>query len=321
MDESTNTDINESGAIETNTPDVETNVSDEVKTDKVTTEETEQQTNEISEQNETQPEKIKLGEKEYSPDEIQEALKFKETQQAEAEKNQYQPRELTVIETELKREVNNFEADAVNIKKNFIAKATPPIVEQVNPETNLMEQYYAYSAEDAFNNGIKTGNWKEFIKCLNPEDAIEFQLARDKFASEYQQKVGKLEQEKGYIQAVEAKKADVAKWDNYIGTNQSPAEKHLLNGLKNKYNFDEKGIQEFLTLFRQAKALEQNKSDLNTDTENAKNLMMNSTVTGGAKPEGGNKIFTREEIGKMSDKDFAKYEKIIDEQYRKGLIK
>jgi hypothetical protein len=339
MDETTNTQTNESGVIETNNSDVKTNVSEEVKSNSENVVNEENKSFDIDdiekaqkdfeelqpEKNKLlQPGKIKLGEEEYTPEEIKSWKEQAEAQKVEQEKNEYQPRELTVIETDLQREVSNFEADAVNIKKNFIAKATPPIVEQVNPETGLTEQYYQYSVEDAFMKGIKGSkpeDWNAFINCLSPQDAIEFKDARDNFAKEYQQKVGKLEQEQKYIQAVEAKKADVAKWDTYIQTNESPAEKHLLNGLKDKYNFDEKGIKDFLTLFRQAKALEQNASELNSDTENAKKMMMNSTVTGGSKLEGGSKIFTDAEIGKMTNEQFKKYEKIIDEQYKKGLIK
>jgi hypothetical protein len=48
--------------------------------------------------------------------------------------------------------------------------------------------------------------------------------------------------------------------------------------------------------------------------------MMNTSIGGGS-PQGGTKIFTAEEIGKMSAKEFSKHEKEIDRQYAKGLIK
>lgn len=319
MDNETSAEIIETGDIETNDSVVETDVSDEVIDNQNEQAEKEEVTNETNET--TEPEKIKVKDKEYTPDELSEILENVETQKAEQESTQYQPRELTAIETDIKREIANFEAEAISIHNNFITKATPPIQEFINPETGLLEQRYAYSAEEAFQHGIQKGEWDYFINCLSPADAVAFQDERSKFAYNYNQKLGTLEQEQKYIEHIEAKKADLVKWDEYIKTSENPAESYLLNELKNDYEFDDKAINKFLNIYRKSKALEQNKQQLIEENDNAKADMMNSTIIGTQKPQGTQRIFTREEIKNMSLAMYEKYEKQIDEQVAKGLIK
>ena len=56
------------------------------------------------------------------------------------------------------------------------------------------------------------------------------------------------------------------------------------------------------------------------ENEHAKQRLTSNAQNSGYSASG-NKIFTREQIGKMSSAEFAKNEKLIMEQLRQGLIK
>lgn len=326
MDNDTNTEIIESGTTETNVDSTESTVSTEVTdktTDETSTEQATEQTNEATEP--TTPEKIKLDDAEYTPEEIKAALELQKNHQAEIEKNQYQPRELAVIEADINRINQDFTNDLTTLSKKFIAKSQIPMVDVQDPNTGdiIQQPAYDFTQEQAFNHGVETGQWDYFITLLNPVDAAAFVQEKEQLLGTYQAKYTPLQNEHGYIQHTEAKKADIVKWDGYIKEkyNTNPAESYLLGELKNKYDFDATKIDEFVSLFRKAKAIEQNKSDLANENEAAKDLMMNSSISGSQKSDGGQHIFTRAEIDKMSQREFEKHEKQIDEQYIKGLIK
>lgn len=323
MDNDTNTEIIENGTTETNLDSTESNVSTEVS--EQSTDETAQNTEQTNEIESTTPEKIKLDDAEYTPEEIKAALELQKNHQAEVEKNQYQPRELAVIEADINRINQDFTNDLTTLSKKFIAKSQIPIVDVQDPNTGeiIQQPAYNFTQKEAFNHGVETGQWDYFITLLNPVDAAAFVQEKEQLLGTYQSKYAPLQNEHGYIQHTEAKKADISKWDGYINEKykENPAESYLLNELKNQYDFDAKKIDEFVGLFRKAKAIEQNKADLSNENEAAKDLMMNSSISGSQKKEGGQHIFTRAEIDKMSMREYEKYEKIIDEQNAKGLIK
>jgi hypothetical protein len=298
--------------------------SDDITTEVVETPDTDAEETEIeTEIEEAQtPEKIKLGEKEYTQEELTELADKAEAQKAEQEANQYQPRELSVIEQDLARVQQDCQSDLVSMQKKYLAKGQIPIVEVFNPATQEMEQQHAnYTPEQAFSFGVESNDWSYFINCLNPIDVASFLQEKGQFEKVYGDRFEYLNQEKGYIQHTEAKKADIGKWENFIATEakENPAESYLLNELKNDYSFDEGDVKKFLDIYRKAKALEQNNVVLSAENNSAKEAMMNSSISGVTKPQGSTPTFTPEQIGKMKPAEFAKNEKYIDAQY--GLSK
>lgn len=77
-------------------------------------------------------------------------------------------------------------------------------------------------------------------------------------------------------------------------------------------NIEKSAIDRYL----KQKAREKN---LQAENESAKQRLTSNAQNSGHTPIG-NKIFTREQIGKMSSAEFAKNEKLIMEQLRQGLI-
>ena len=264
----------------------------------------------VEEQEETPAEKIKVGEKEYTQEELAELL----SKQEEPKKEEYQPRAIEVIETEIKRATEDFQSEALSLAKRYIARAE----DLTDSDGNVQ-----YTAEHLFQYGMQSGDWSYFINSLSPQDVAAFEKDRVKIASEYQGKFENLNKEKGYIEATQAKQDDLSKWDSYIETNfkDKVAEKHVFDYLKKGFDFDEKGVSDIAKIIREAVELEKNQAKLSNDNQNAKNSMMNTSINGGKGFEGTQKIFTAAEIEKMSSAEFEKHEKIIDEQYAKGLIK
>lgn len=269
------------------------------------------------------PEKMKVGEKEYDQKEIEELVKTQEEQKAESEKNQYQPREIALIEADLDRENANLGAEVVSLQKKFVSLANDPTV-----LNEAGEQIPAgYTAEEAYTHGLQTGQWEYFINCLNPQDAVAFQNDRLKLAQTYNEKLGYLNQEKEYIAFQEKKKEDLSKWDSFIEENlkDSKGANHLLNKVKQNFSFDEKGIKDFLQWFEEAKALDNNEQHQELINDSAKQASINSTVTG-QKPQGNDNAIpkTTDEIIAKMEKNPEWYNKNVEkiqEMYDKGLIK
>jgi hypothetical protein len=265
--------------LENITTEQDTGSQDNIQTDDISdNQEIEEETIETSEQERVEsaqeeiklPEKIKLGEKEYTPAELEEITKKVEEQ---AKANEYQPRELNIIEQEYSREEQNFNADTVSLYKKYVA-----LGDDITDENGNV----TYTAEQLFQHGLQTGQWDYFIQTLNPNDAVNFQNERIKIASHYMDKLGKLEQEKQYISKTEGKKQDLGRWEGYIEQNfkDKPAETHFLNKLKQGFDFDEQGAKNVMQWFREAIELEKNKADLGAENNNAKQAIMNSTFTG-----------------------------------------
>lgn len=313
MDELENEFVEQDTDIETDNQTDDLSDVQEVDTDEQDTQDSSQDEQEDAlnpEQVETPAEKIKVGDKEYTQSELAELL----SKQEEPKKEEYQPRQIEVIETEIKRATEDFQAEALSLAKKYISRA-----EDVTDANGNVQ----YTAEQLFQYGMQSGDWQHFINSLSPQDAVIFEKDRVKIASEYQSKFENLSKEKGYIEATTAKQNDLSKWDSFIETNfkDKVAEKYVFDYLKKGFDFDEKGVSDIAKIIREAVELEKNQAKLSNDNQNAKNSMMNSSINGGKSFEGTQKIFTVAEIEKMSSAEYEKHEKIIDEQYAKGLIK
>lgn len=265
------------------------------------------------------PEKIKVGDEEFTPEQIKEWKEWAEAKKAEAEKNTYQPREIETIEADITNVGKNIEADVALLQKTFLAKAN----DIVNEETGETQ----YTAQQLYEHGMQTGQWDYFISCLSPQDAVAFQNERAKIAGEYSNKLDYLNQEKSYIESIKAKKEDLTKWDSYISadTTMSEAEKHMFNYVKNNFSFDEAGCKAFQQELRKAIAIERNKTELTEQNNSAKASMMSSSISGGGALQGKDGIpNTWAEIKEKGESNPEWYEKNRAEIFKrnaKGLIK
>jgi len=319
MDTIEQTNIEPTGSSEINTTPIESDIStEEVIPESTVNEPVEGETTDVTVQ-----EKIKLGEKEYTPDELTDYVSKAEAVKAEQEASQYQPREMAVIEQDLSKITQNCQADYISIQKKALAKIDA-FVDYENPETGEIQKGYKfnYTPEQAFDHGTKTGDWSAFVAYMNPIDVQEFLADKGKFEAEYSGKLEYLNQEKAYIAQKEAKKADIGKWDSHITTSfkEDPAKTHFFNKVKEAFDFDEQGIKNVSRWFDEAIALKNNQAELSTANDSAKQAMMNSTITG-QRPQGGTKTFTRAEIKAMTPDQFIKNENAIFDQLNKGLIK
>jgi hypothetical protein len=308
------------------TPIEETNL----EVDEVTTEEITEPVENPEEPKETQeeipavPEKIKLGEKEYTPAELESLVKEQETKKAEEESSKYQPRELEIIEKDFERENSNLEADVASLKKRFLAKAETPYQLVQDPETGetIKQPLVDYTPDWALACGEQTGDWSYFYKCLGAESAA-FDAERAKLFNEYIPKIDQLNAEKNYIEAIKTEQENISQYDSYkeAELKDKPAESQIVDFVKTRnIKFDKEGMTEFLQTCRNAFASEYNTAQLSAENDLAKKAM-GSTLAGGATPVVGNKVFSRKEIDSMSDDAYLQNEKAIFDQAAKGLIK
>ncbi len=260
---------------------------------------------------------VKIGDKEYTPSQIAELVKRSEM----ASEEKPQIREITSIQQDYARIADSQKSDYVALFKRYMARAVAPEVEIINNgKKEIVQDTDAILT--AVKNGINTGDFTQFIQHLSPIDVQNFINERGQLEEYYAPQIETIAQEYQNVTDIQAKQEDITRWESFIEANakDKPSEKYILNYFKDKYNFDEGQQKEFLQKFREAKALDANSKVLDSDTEEIKKAMMNSSVAG-TPPAGKQKIFTRKQIDAMSIEEFAKNEKIIFEQAAKGLIK
>jgi hypothetical protein len=274
------------------------------------------------------PEKIKVGEKEYTAVELQEITRQADIQKAEAEKTAYKPRELEVIEQDIKTMAISFEADLTLFKKTYLAKADTPLVNVTDPETGEIVQKYAdFTPEQAFEYGMEKGEWKYFIACLSPQEAINFQDDRTKLTADYQGKSNYFNQEKEYIEHVKAKEKDINEgWKPHIDSlgENSKGLKYFYEKLMPNFGFNKQGVENFAKWYEQAKALDLNNTELTEQTNNAKQSMMSSSISSGGRINGDGIPRTWTSIVEKMDKDpvwWQKNQSRILSMREKGQIK
>jgi hypothetical protein len=244
-----------------------------------------------------EPQKIKIGEKEYTREEL---LSLPE--------DEFQK----VIKPEDKstfRQENEIAQDYVNLKENTTKSLK-----------NVFDKYIALSnapadaegnknykdVQDALSHGIKTGDYSYFYQYLNPVDVATFKDEKEKIENDYIQKIKPLENEsKSYIEH-----QNMSKWDTYIKDNaKDEQESYVLQEFKKLYpnNLVEKEMEVILKTFRDARSIEINKKVLKEQTEQVKKAMM-STNTSTPIPQ--QKEYSKEEISSMN---YETFEKLLNE--------
>lgn len=279
------------------------------------------------------PEKIKLGEEEFTAEEIKAWKEQAEAKKSEETANTYQPKDIAEVEEHIKeidtagqRAYSNFEAEKNTFIKYFTSVAENPVIQVQDPETGeITEQnQYNYTVEQAINTGIQNGEW-QYLERLMPLDQVEKFRKDLKSLYEADGEVKKALNALNIVNDKKAKFEDIAKWDSYIEADKtiSETEKHMLNYVKNNFSFDEAGVKAFQAELRHAIALQQNKADLTAENNAAKASMMSSSISGNAQPESGIPNTWDGVVDKM-DKDpvwWNKNQSKILEMKNKGLIK
>ncbi len=255
-----------------------------------------------------QSEKIKIEglEGEFTPEEILE--QFKNSKQKPVEQEQVKYREEKVIDSDIERINGDMANESASMLKKYLALANVP-------QDNINAPY------NALVKGVKTGDFEEFIGYLNPSDVQKFILEQINLTGKYTPELEKLGNEKKQSKLSVEYANNIKAWDAFIDTEckDNPALAFFLNEGKKDAYFDKEYAGRIKDAFNKAVAMTTNKKVLNEQTDAIKKAMMNSVITSGVKQK--QHIYTNEEIGKMSQKEYNRVEKIIDEQFKKGLIK
>lgn len=254
-------------------------------------------------------EKIKLGDVgEYTPEEILEIIKNSKQQVGEQQVSEQQYRDEKVIDADIERINNDRASDTLTMFKKYLSLANVPS-DDVNAPYNALRE------------GINTGNFDRFIDFLSPIHVASFINEQIGLNSKYEPEFKKLEEEKNKTKSSLEYSNNLKSWDEFIKNDckVNPAAQQFFNSIKKDTYFDKNYASKMFSEFNKAILAANNKKVLNEQTDALKKAMMNSSISSG----GGQKqhIYTAEEIGRMSQKQYDKVEKIIDEQYKKGLIK
>lgn len=226
-------------------------------------------------------------------------------------------RELAEVEKIYEETIQAGVKEFTAMTDKFLAKAGKPIIMQVNPETGKEEAYYAdYTAEEALQYGIQTGDYDAFLTALPPLQVKEFIKEKDALDSKYDATLESITKEKEAKAVYHAKQADLKEWDAYIkeSCKDDPVTEYMLNKLKNESGFEKGKVEKFRTWLKEANALKEAKQNMTKQTQKAKKAMMGSTPI--PANTGGNKVFTRESIKNMSDAEYEANEAEILKQAR-----
>ena len=266
---------------------------------------------EISDKKTEESQKIKVGDKEYTLDEIQKIFNEKnETKKPEHRPAQTIQQELQTLQAQNQNDYNSF-------KQRFVQKS------MVDPDSG-------YTAEYLFQYGEQTGDFSYFINTLNPIDAIAFEKERQQGINKYDEIFGVYSKELQESLAFEKRTADGQAFAEYKTKRNeefknNPFLSHIYdNYISKKYGFSEQGLAEFMTAVQQAREFEAEQNAINTDTQDGKDRMMNSPANNGKtipadKYSGIPRSWAA--IYEKGQSYYNKNSKIIDEMDSKGLIK
>lgn len=214
-----------------------------------------------------------------------EPKKVEETPKEEPKKEEVKetPKNTTFPERELKeveqlynRTIEDGVKEYENLRDSYLKKAGRPIVTVVDEATGREKQYYAdYTAEQAFQYGIETGNYDPFLTSLTPLEVRNFLRDKDKIDSKYDGELSNLEKEKRYKQLVKEKQEDLAKWNDYIKpiSEENPRVAYLLNKIKDESGFDKQIADRLVQWIKEADAIEMNKKTIKDETDRMKKAM------------------------------------------------
>lgn len=212
--------------------------------------------------------KVKIGEREYSVDELNSFLSLGEETHKYMEENKPTFRSIDEIEKEEKATKENYEKDGTNVYNEFLLKAYNH-AHTVGVKSEEMEQYKQMASHWLLE-GYKTGNYTNFRNFINQNDAVELDKKINDITKKYDGLLSSLEEEKGktkYKGNVDKVSELVSKYDTDEDT------KKILSALLPELtalNVPEKRIQEIAGLFKGFK------KDDSTATEAALKLKNNT---------------------------------------------
>lgn len=214
------------------------------------------------------------------PKKEQEVPETKKTQEENIEKStdsNFPDRELLEVEQLYNRTVEDGVNEFKTLRDNYLKKAGKPIVTITDPNTGREQQYYAdYTAEEAFQYGIETGDYDPFLTSLSPLEVRNFLKDKQALDTKYDTELNNLGKEKEYKKLAKEKEADVVKWDEYIKPfkEDSPKIAYMLEKFKIEAGFDKNIADKLVQWLKEAEAVEINKKTIQNETDKMKKAMM-----------------------------------------------
>jgi hypothetical protein len=280
--------------------------------DQQQTDNTQQNVEQQAEGTQTKPEMFKLGESEYTLDQIIDIVNShsKNGQTAETQQSQTQQmRDEKLIESDIERINQDRANETATMLKRYLALANPP--------TNNVNAPY-----EAIMKGINSGDFTEFISYLNPVDVATFINEQYSLNGKYEPEFKRLDDEKNNTKRHSEYQNNLKAWDDFLAQEykDNPAVQAFFAFAKNTTPFDKEYAKQMTQEFNKAVMLANNSKMLSEQTEALKKAMSNSVVTnGGAQTK--ERIYTVADIENMSQAEFNKNYEEIKRQEKLGLIK
>ncbi len=253
--------------------------------------------------------KIQIGDKEYTKDELESLINGEEQRTEEVITNDY-----SLL-------MDNQTSDLVVMSKKYIALASMPTALTINEEGDQIEVPNPDILTDALVKGNETGDYTEFIQYLNPVDVQNFLNEKSQIDEYYKPYLNDLTKEYQDITSIKQKNEDIKQWDSWLNENkvsENPQEVHIFNYLKSKYNFNPEQQKEFLKVIREANNKLVNSKILTEETDKMKLAMKSSTIP--SKNTVKDTGFTMDDLQKMSSDDFDKnFNKIMKQAMNGGF--
>lgn len=256
-----------------------------------------------------EPQKIKIGEKEYTPEEIQQAFEEKNKPLEESFRPPLEiKKDYEAASLQSQRDFDSF-------KQRFITKS-------------MVEAESEYTAQGLFDYGVQTGDFTAFISTLTPIDAIAFENERQQGIKKYDEILKNLEDEYNKSSLNEKKSLDAQAYSAYKAKNNNfkdnPFISHLLDNFVSKnYHFNENMLAEFTAAIQKARDFEAEQQKANSLTQDGKDRMIKSPANSkGTTPADKYAGIPRswKEIDKKGQNWYNNNSELLDEMDAKGLL-
>jgi len=256
-------------------------------------------------------EKIKVGDKEYTREELvalpeDEFNKALETLKQAKTEQQPKFRDKEVITKDFDTIQQDKLKDFAGLFTRYINNSNPPVVEVKDEQGNIKQVPDYEVVKRAAIEAFQKGDIKGFAKYLTPEAAIDFNKEISEVGIKYQDKEKAILDEFGLYQQSQ----NEVIWDGYIKESaKDEQESFILNKFKKLYpnNFVKEEMENIIKIFRAAKAVEINKKVLKEQTEEIKQAMMGSNTSNPTIPT--QPVFKTGDISKMPADEFLELEK------------
>jgi len=250
-----------------------------------------------------EPQKIKIGDKEYTEQELKALV---ESKNDDGEKL----RAPELIEKDYAELNNKFPEQFDEMLVRYAKKANYPEIDVQSTDGTISKQANTAIVIEALREGKETGKFDKFYKFLPPEMVAQFIYEKDGIISMYKENEKKLVQEYAKHQEKESLKGFTEILTKEAKTGN---EKAYLQALKENGINDKEQLKKHLEIYRKSIATKDNSGKIKEDNEKAKQKMMGST-TG----KGGMTKSTSTDINKMP---LDKLEKLIDMEQKRMLNK